>query len=140
MPQPEMRMPRFAAWVAFVLLGVVGAACGDPCGQAEDRLVPMSELPCSMTNAEGAWESHPFPPISDEQCYWLEFRGCSTYEIEHPLGRAPTEVLGYTSFDQDGSFSTLGSGNSFVVQGVSDASVTIRNSQNQLFYLRLALD
>ena len=140
MPQPEMRMPRFAAGVALALLALVGAACGDPCGQAEDRVVPMDELPCMMTNAEGGWESHPFPPISDERCYWLEFRGCSQYEIEHPLGRLPTEVLGYISFDPDGSFSTLGSGNGFVVQEVGDSSVTVRNSQNQLFYLRLALD
>lgn len=133
-------MPRFAHRFALALLGVLGAACGDPCGQAEDRLVSIGELPCNMTNAEGGWESHPFPPISDEQCYWLEFRGCSQYEIEHRLGRAPTEVLGYTSFDADGSFSTLGSGNSFVVEEVSDSSVTIRNAQNQFFYLRLALD
>jgi hypothetical protein len=93
-----------------------------------------------MTNADGVWESHPLPPIANEQCYWLEFRGCSKYEIGHPLGRVPTLVVGYTSFDQDGSFSTVGSGNSFVVQEVSASSVTVRNAQNQFFYLRLVLE
>ena len=93
-----------------------------------------------MTNAEGVWESHPFPPIPDEQCYWLEFRGCSKYEIEHPLGREPSLVVGYTSFEQDGRFSTIGSGNSFVVEETSDSTVTISNAQNQLFYLRLVLE
>lgn len=102
--------------------------------------MPISELPCEMTNDDGAWESHPLPPIADEQCYWLEFRGCSTYEIAHPLGRIPSVVLGYTSFDPDGTFSTIGSGNSFVVQEASDATVTLRNGQNQLFYLRLVLE
>jgi len=132
-------MTKIACAAALALVGLVGSACGDPCGAAEDRLVPLTELPCSMTT-EGVWQSHPFPPISDAQCYWLEFRGCSKYQVEHPLGRAPVEVLGRTSFDQDGSFSTPASGNSFVLEEVSESSVTIRNAQNQLFYLRLTLD
>jgi len=132
-------MTKIACAAALALLGLIGSACGDPCGAAEDRLVPLTELPCSMTT-EGVWQSHPFPPISDAQCYWLEFRGCSKYQVEHPLGRAPFQVLGYTSFDQNGSFSTPASGNSFVVEEVTDSSVTIRNAQNQLFYLRLTLD
>ena len=106
-------MRRFAYLGALTILGLVATACGDECGDAEDRLVPMSELPCSMTSAEGVWESHPLPPIASEECFWVEFRGCSRYEFEHPLGRIPTQVLGYTSFEQDGRFSTLGSGNSF---------------------------
>ncbi|MGB5374818.1 MAG: hypothetical protein WBM75_06935 [Polyangiales bacterium] len=134
-------MTKIACGAALALLGLVGSACGGgPCGDAEDRPVPLTDLPCSMTDAGGVWYSHPFPPISDAQCYWLEFRGCSQYQIEHPLGRAPVQIVGYTSFDQDGSFSTPASGNSFVVQEVSDSTVTIRNAQNQLFYLRLTLD
>lgn len=140
MPLRKMQMPRFACWAALAAVGFFTTACGDPCGTPEDRLVPISELACEMTNGEGVWESHPFPPIADEQCYWLEFRGCSTYEIVHPLGRVPSLVLGYTSFDQDGSFSTIGSGNSFVVEEANDSTVTVRNSQNQLFYLRLVLE
>jgi hypothetical protein len=62
------------------------------------------------------------------------------YEIEHPLGRIPALVVGYLSFEQDGRFSTIGSGNSFVVEEASDSTVTIRNTQNQLFYLRLVLE
>jgi len=134
-------MTKIACGAALALLGLVGSACGGgPCGDAEDRRVQLTDLPCSMTDAGGVWYSHPFPPISDAQCYWLEFRGCSQYQIEHPLGRAPVQIVGYTSFDQDGSFSTPASGNSFVVQEVSDSTVTIRNAQNQLFYLRLTLD
>ncbi|MGD8316888.1 MAG: hypothetical protein PVH21_02290 [Myxococcales bacterium] len=93
-----------------------------------------------MTDADGVWESHPWPPIADEQCYWLEFRGCSEYEIEHPLGQVPSIVLGYLSFDPDGTFSTVGSGNSFIVEEASDQTLKIRNTQNQVFYLRLVLE
>jgi len=135
-----MPMPRFAWLGALTLLGLVATACGDECGGAEDRLVPMSELPCSMTSAEGVWESHPLPPNPDERCYWLEFRGCSKYEVEHPLGRVPTLVVGYTSFEREGSFSTVGSGNSFVVEEATDSTVTLRNAQNELLYLRLVLE
>lgn len=140
MPPREMPMPRFAWLGALTILGLVATACGDECGAAEDRLVPISELPCSMTNVEGVWESHPLPPIASEQCYWLEFRGCSRYELEHSLGRVPSLVVGYTSFEQDGRFSTVGSGNSFVVEEASASTVTVRNAQNQLFYLRLVLE
>ena len=143
MPHRRMRMVRFGWSGALALLALglaLSTGCGDPCGASEDRLVPLSELPCSMTDAEGLWESHPFPPITDEQCYWHELRGCSTYEFEHPLGRTPTLVVGYTSFEQDGRFSTLGSGNSFVVDESNDSTVTVSNAQNQLFYLRLVLE
>jgi hypothetical protein len=75
-----------------------------------------------------------------ERCYWLEFRGCSKYEIQHPLGRVPTLIVGYTSFEEDGSFSTPGSGNSFVVEEAGATTVTVRNAQNQFFYLRLVLE
>lgn len=133
-------MLRFAWILALTLLGPFAAACGDPCGDPEDRLVPLGELACNMTNADGVWESHPLPPLVSEECDWLEFRGCSTYEIEHPLGRVPSVAIGYTSFNADGEFSTVASGNSFVVQSASDSTITIRNAQNQLFYLRLVLE
>lgn len=138
MPPQEMQIAKTQRLAALVLLALLGPACGDPCEGAEDRLVPLSELPCNATSSEGVWESHPFPPLSDTACNWLELRACSIYEIEHPLGRVPTIIVGYTSFDADGGFATIGSGNSFVVQDASDSTITIRNAQNQLFYLRLA--
>mgnify|MGYP001811975883 FL=1 len=135
-----MRIAKLACSMGLALLALAGSACGDPCGDPEDRVVTLAELPCNRTSAEGVWESHPFPPLPGPECTWLEFRGCSKYEIQHPLGRAPSVVLGYTSFASDGSFSTVGSGNSFVVQEVSETAVTVRNAQNPFFYLRIALD
>jgi hypothetical protein len=135
-----MRMYSVTKAVGLAMRGLLFAGCGSVCGDPEDRLVPLTELPCNMTSADGVWESHPWPPIEDEQCYWLEFRGCSQYEIEHPLGRKPGSILGYTSFDPDGGFATLGSGNSFIIEESSTSTVTIRNDQNQLFYLKLVLE
>ena len=140
MPPSKMRMHSVTKAAGLAALGFVLTACGNPCGDPEDRLVLLTELPCNMTNADGVWESHPWPPIADEQCYWLEFRGCSQYEIEHPLRRIPTLVVGYTSFDPDGGFATTASGNSFIVEEASTSTVTIRNDQNQLFYLKLVLE
>ncbi len=130
---------RDLAW-CLVPLVVLGSACADPCDAPVDRLVPMSELPCSMTSESGAWESHPFPPITDEACFWLDFPGCATYEIEHPLGRVPTKAIGYTSFVREGDFSTIGSGNSFIIEEATDETIVVRNAQNQFFYLRLVLE
>ena len=87
----------------------------------------------------GIWESHPFPPITNEDCYWLEFRGQTTYQIGHPLGTVPSQVVGYIAFGPEGTSSTLASGNSLIIQEASDSAVIVKNAQNQLFYLRLAL-
>lgn len=133
-------MRRLAASGVGALLVLAGFGCGGgPCGGSEDRVVPLSELPCSMTTDSGVWESHPLPPV-EEQCKWLDFQGCSRYEFENPLGRIPTQVTGYLSFESDGRFSTPGSGNSFIIDGASDSSVVVRNAQNQDFYLRLVLE
>lgn len=134
----ELRSLWIAGGVLFLLLE---AGCGGgPCGDSEDRTVTAADLPCSTMSSEGLWESHPLPPIDDEQCFWLEFRGCSTYRFENPLGEVPTSVIGYTSFEREGTFSTVGSGNSFVIQEATESEVTVRNAQNQLFYLRLVLE
>jgi len=136
-----MEMLERHVWMVAVLMLAPGFGCGgDPCNGAEDRTVLLSDLPCSAMDANGVWESHPWPPIADEQCYWLEFRACSTYRFENPLAEAPKEVIGYTSFESDGGFSTPGSGNSFVIEEVTDSEITVRNSQNQLFWLRLVLE
>mgnify|MGYP001811744320 CR=1 FL=1 len=141
---PEMmRMRRRASSTsvaAFLAILALAGGCGDgPCGNSEDRVVPLSELACNRLSGAGVWESHPLPPMVSEECEWLEFRGCSRYAFENPLGAVPASVVGYLSFDPDGRFSTVGSGNSFIVDEVSDDEVVIRNSQNQLFYLRLVL-
>ena len=133
-------MRRAATWILLPCFLAIATGCGQgPCGNSEDRAVLLSELPCNRLSGAGVWESHPLPPMVDEECEWLEFRGCSIYAFENALGEVPTSVVGYLSFESDGRFSTVGSGNAFVVDEVTDSEVVIRNAQNQLFYLRLVL-
>ena len=100
-------------------------------------MVPDSDLPCSSVSAEEIWESTP-AAISDA-CLWFDFRAQTTYEFEHPLGREPRIILGYISFAEDGTSSTIASGDVFLILDATDATVTIRNGQNQDFFLRLVL-
>jgi len=135
-----MSMRNKACRICAALMLAATLGCGfDPCDGSEDRAVPLSELPCATTDADGVWASHPWPPIADGQCYWFEFRACSIYRFENPLAEAPTTVIGYTSFDPEGGFSTVGSGNSFVVEEATDSEVVLRNAQNERFWLRLVL-
>lgn len=48
-------------------------------------------------------------------------------------------VLGYIGFGPDGTGSTLGTGDAFLHEASTDTTVTVRNNQNQAFYLRLVL-
>ena len=134
-----MARQRWPISGVLALAAAIGCG-GDPCAGSEDRAVPPSELPCSTVGSSGVWESHPLPPIADEECYWLEFRACSTYRFENPFTEAPRDVIGYISFERDGRFATPGSGNSFVIEEVTDSEVVIRNAQNQVFWLRLTLE
>jgi hypothetical protein len=102
-------------------------------------MVEASELPCAEMTSDGAWSSHPFPPF-EEECEWLDFQGCSRYVFENPLGEIPRNIIGYLAFEADGRFSTPGSGNSFVIDEVSESEIVIRNGQNADFYLRLSVE
>ncbi len=75
-----------------------------------------------------------------EECEWLNFQGCSEYRFENPLGRRPQQIDPYIAFEPDGVFSTLASGNVFVIDSVTESEIVIRNAQNADFYLRLAVE
>ena len=103
-------------------------------------MVPLSEFPCAEVLEDGTWASHPFPPEAEGECNWFDFQGCSTYMFENPLGRASiADLVGFLAFEPDGQFSSPGSGNSFVVDAVTDSEIVIRNAQAADFYLRLVV-
>lgn len=134
-----MAVPRWFLGAAFTLLVASYGCGGGPCRGSEDRMVPLSEFPCAETTASGGWTSHPFPPVTEE-CQWLNFQGCSEYTFENPLGRKPQQIDPYIAFEPDGVFSTLASGNVFVIDSVTESEIVIRNAQNADFYLRLAVE
>ena len=134
----EMIQLHSVSVVSVVAVAALAMGCGESGGATIE--VSLADLPCQMQNAEGIWESAPLPPITDERCLWFPFRANDTYIFEHPLGRVPFEVIGYIAFNSDGTGSTSASGNVFLLQAVDDSTITIRNSQNQDFWLRLVLE
>ncbi len=129
-----MRLRR----ISVVALLALAAGCGDSGG--DTIAVSLADLPCQMQSAQGIWESAPLPPITDEQCLWFLFRANNTYVFEHPLERVPFEVTGYIAFNSNGTASTIASGNAFLVDAADDSTITLRNGQNQDFWLRLVLE
>ncbi len=129
-----MRLRR----ISVVALLALAAGCGDSGGDTIE--VSLADLPCQMQSAQGIWESAPLPPITDEQCLWFLFRANNTYVFEHPLERVPFEVTGYIAFNSNGTASTIASGNAFLVDAADDSTITLRNGQNQDFWLRLVLE
>ena len=125
--------------LAIVMLITLATGCGDPSG-GETIEVRLADLPCQMLSPEGTWESAPFPPITDDQCLWFSFDPNTTYIFEHPLGRIPFDVSGFIAFGSDGIGATSGSGNAFLIIEADESTVTIRNGQNQRFWLRLVLE
>ncbi len=124
--------------IAVAALLALAAGCGDSSGETVE--VSLAELPCQMQNAEGLWESAPLPPVVDEQCLWFLFRARNTYVFEHPLESVPLEVIAYIAFNSDGTGSTIASGNAFLLQAVDDSTITVKNDQEQDFWLRLVLE
>ena len=122
----------------IAMLAALISACGDSGGATVE--VSLADLPCQMQNTAGIWESAPPPPITDEQCMWFPFDANNTYIFEHPLGRVPSVILGYIAFGSDGTSATIGSGNVFLINGADESTITIRNGQNQSFWLRLVLE
>jgi hypothetical protein len=121
------------------MLIALAAGCGD-LDEGETIEVSLADLPCQMQNAVGIWESAPPPPIADEQCLWFSFDPNSTYVFQHPLGRIPSIIIGYIAFESNGTAATIGSGNVLLINGADESTVTIRNGQNQRFWLRLVLE
>ena len=121
-----------------VALVVLATGCGSSGGETIE--VSLADLPCHMQNAEGTWESAPLPPITDEQCLWFLVRANNTYIFEHPLDGVPLQVIAYIAFNADGTGSTIASGNAFLLNAVDASTITIKNAQNQDFWLRLVLE
>lgn len=122
--------------LAALSAGVIG--CGASGGDTID--VGLSELPCESTGTTGIWASNPPAPVEESECLWFLFEANNTYIFEHPLGRVPASFGGtLISFNDDGSAGTPPSGDVFLVIASDESTITIKNGQNQSFFLRLVL-
>lgn len=116
------------------LVPLAAPGCGDAAAQNPEQ-VTAADLPCAdLDPTLDEWESAGW---FGDTCAWIEFRGTTSYEIEHPLGRVPKAVLLYISFDETGASATLASGDAGLVLGATADTVTVRNNTQQRFYLRV---
>jgi len=69
---------------------------------------------------------------------WLDFPGGRRYRLVHDLGRVPTEVTAYLSFEaNDPANFTTSAGNSALFEQVTDGYVDVHNDGCPDFYLRV---
>lgn len=92
------------------------------------------------------WQSAPMPTpdhcgvdSEGEGDDWLEFGGRQKLEIAHGLGRTPSLVLIYVSFERRGCGGTLASGDIARIDGVDDELIRLQNGTEEDFHVRLYL-
>lgn len=133
---PSLRPLRGLRWALLALVA---------CEPAEAQNPVEAAASCPRLE-DGVWESAPWPPASmatDSNgaltCPWLRFEGRTTYRLGHALGRTPRQITIYLSFDEDGSSSAIGAGDSARIIGADETAVQLRNGTNQEFFLRAVL-
>lgn len=128
-------MTRIAAVTLLALLPSPAAAgCGDASAQ-EHVVIGLADLPPSAgldPTGEG-WQSVGW----DGE--WHRYPGDVTLEIAHELGREPTAVLVYISFDPDGDGAGLAAGDLARIVEVTETTVTIRNGTDADMFCRVVL-
>lgn len=130
---------RRTARLAWALTLVALGGCGD--AAAQDIIeVRAADLPCADTapDVDGSWQTAPLPPLPTG-CTWLPFMGRKTYVFDHPLGRAPRDVEVFVSFDQGGAPSSLGAGDTALIEGADASTFSLRNGTRQDFFVRVIL-
>ena len=135
-----MRALRVAVSLVLVL-GVALAGAGCTARAADMRHISLKddELADAGDTDAGGWQSAPW-----SRTRWLSFPGRTAVEIEHPLGRKPDSVIVYLSFvgdDRKGNERTsfLGAGDTAHIYAVTDTAVTVENTTNADFHLRVVL-
>ncbi|RLB45669.1 MAG: hypothetical protein DRJ42_29415 [Deltaproteobacteria bacterium] len=132
---------RPASALAIVLvpvLAILGAAALGGCDTKLPPQVievgPADYPPSAGTTDDDSWQSVGW--LGDP---WLRYSGQATLILEHELGREPSTVLVYLSFEEDGSGAALTAGDTARIVSVDDSFVTIRNDTNADFFLRLVI-
>lgn len=123
-PPPPASRRLAAALGAAAALACAGCGCGKEHGE------PVVWLDGNTVGNQ--YESSPMAGP------WLEFPGGRTYRLVHALGRVPTEVTAYLSFEPNNPANfTTSAGNSALFKSVNDAYVDVYNDGCPDFYLRV---
>lgn len=134
----ETRVPAktIPCALGMLLAFVAGAnaGCSDAAAQTPVR-VEAADLACADFDPTlDTWETAGW---FGDTCDWLTFTPRTTFEIAHPLGRAPKSILLYIAFSADGASATLASGDAGLIVGATSESLTVRNNTDQRFFLRV---
>lgn len=104
--------------------------------------IGLDELSCAFGEPGDWWASAPFPGADgtlDEGCEWIAFPALSLIELEHDLGRIPSQISLYISFTERGVSSTISSGDSGRIVGADEHHLVVENFTEQDFYLRVEI-
>lgn len=141
----ETQIMRISPWVLFLCASATGGF-GCSAGAKSEKAIKADDLPESGEAADGAgWETASFPNADDcaeDGSRWLKLDRKSKSEgllIAHELGRVPSLILSYTSPNASGCGSTLGAGDSVIIDYADEEKVKIHNNTNSAVYVRLVL-
>ncbi|MBW2461463.1 MAG: hypothetical protein JRH11_07440 [Deltaproteobacteria bacterium] len=127
--------PASALALVLIFLGTPGlGGCDANLPPQVIEVGPADYPPSAGTTNDDSWQSVGW--LGDP---WLRYSGQATLIMEHELGREPSSVLVYLSFEEDGSGAALTAGDTARIVSVDDSFVTIRNDTNADFFLRLVI-
>ncbi len=125
------------AAACFVFVMPLGA-CGRP--QPNPVVVFTVDSPelamASIDPETGSWQSGPW---AADGVTWLPYPPRGQIQVEHALGRVPTTVMVYLSFDATGANPALAAGDLARVVDVDASTVTVWNDTNGRFFARVVV-
>jgi hypothetical protein len=114
--------PASALALVLIFLGVLalGGGCDTNLPPQTIEVGPADYPPSAGATEDDSWQSVGW--LGDT---WLRYSGQATLIMEHELGREPSSVLVYLSFEEDGSGAALTAGDTARIVSVDDTFVTM---------------
>jgi hypothetical protein len=134
---PRSSTESLGAACAVVVVGAFAVAIGSPaCSPACDT----TDAANPAQRYEGGavtGNANPYYASSDWSAGLLPFPGGKRYELAHHLGFVPSEFTVYVSFADKDDPVTPCSGNTCVIQAVTNDAITIKNDTCSDFWVRV---
>lgn len=137
-PPPARQRLGLAAWALALGLATTAGGCQlPPPGELAIYPADAPELARASVDPEtGSWQSAPWASGDVE---WLPYPPQGRLQLEHGLGRTPTSVLVYLSFEPSGASPALAAGDMARVLHADGSSVTVWNATNGSYFARVVV-